>query len=135
MSGINSSANCNCVYKSDAEGMEMQSAFRQLHLLCMKSLVISFPASPLTSWGLVLFSAHNSAAGLVTKKTHHKPLKTDRRKAFLSGMRIRSCLGGCMLPAFCVAHPCSCEECLSQTGCPEMEDTLFTEQGCCERQS
>lgn len=76
------SPNCNYVYKSDVEGMEMKSALRQLHLLCMKCLVISSPASPPTSWGLVLFSSHNSAAGLATRKTRHKPPKIHRRHSF-----------------------------------------------------
>lgn len=106
MSGINYSPNCNCVCKSDAEGMEMQSAFRQPHLLCMKCLVISFPASPPTSWGLVLlFSSHNSAAGLVTKKNQHKPPKIDRRKAFLSVMRTRNLPGRVCTPSLVSSTP------------------------------
>lgn len=107
MFGINYSSNCNCVYKSDAEGMEMKSALRQLHHLCMKCLVISFPAPPPTSCGLLLFSSHIGAAGLVTKKAHHKPPKINRRKAFHSGRSTRDLSGWCVLPAFCEAHPCS----------------------------
>lgn len=82
------------------------------------------PCSPAESCGLVLlFSSHNSAAGLVTKKTHHKPPKINRGKAFLWGPG--TCLGGCVLPALCVAHPWSV---FVWTSRPEMEDALFTEQ-------
>lgn len=133
MFGINYSPNCNCVYKSsDAEGMEMKSALRQLHLLCMKCLVFSYPASPPTSWGLVLlFSSHNSAVGLVTKKTHHKLPKIHRRKAFLSGMRTRDLPEWVCAPSLLCSTPMFTMRSACLRPAAQKWKILFTEQGCC----
>lgn len=72
------------------------------------------PCFPAESCGLVLlFSSHNSAAGLVTKKTQHKLPKINRGKAFLSDMRARNLSGWVCAPSLLCSTPMVCV-CLDQ---------------------
>lgn len=86
------SSNCNCACKSDAEGVEMLFALRQMQLSCIKcsgNWLPCFPSNILRPGLAVSFSQRCIWTSYQKNQKPHKKTKRNRRKAFLSGMRTR----------------------------------------------
>lgn len=104
------SSNCNCAYRSDAEGIEMLFMLRQLQLICIKCSGKQLPrfASDILQPGLAVSFLQWCTRTSYEKKKPHKTPKRNRRKAFLLGLRTRDLpiwVSACSWP-FVWAQPC-----------------------------
>ena len=121
------SSNCKCAYESDAEGMKMLFALRQMQLGCINCSGNRLPCFPSNILWLGLAVSFSQWCRWTSyQKKPHKSPKRNRRKAFLSGMGTRDLPGWVSAPGLLCEHThIHGAECLFWTSCPVMEDTLF----------